>query len=89
MAEMGNERIVDFGDLLLKNIKTSQELIVYEGHAEVDLDKCNACGLCWKIGHCCAISHPDDRTTIDRKTCIACSTCADICPQKATHMVQV
>lgn len=89
MAEMGYERIGDFRDLLLKNIKTSQELTVYEGYAEVDLDKCNACGLCWKIGHCCAISHPDDRTTIGRKASIACSTCADICPQKAIHMVQV
>jgi len=88
MAEMGYGKIGDFRDLLLKNIKTSQELTVYDGYAEVDLDKCNACGLCWKIGHCRAISHPEDRTTIDRQSCIACSTCVDICPQKAIHMVR-
>jgi dihydroorotate dehydrogenase/Pyruvate/2-oxoacid:ferredoxin oxidoreductase delta subunit len=89
MAEMGYGSIGDFRDLLLKNIKTSQELTVHEGYAEVDLDKCNACGLCWKIGHCCAISHPKDRTTIDRQACIACSTCVDLCPQKAIRMVKV
>jgi dihydroorotate dehydrogenase/Pyruvate/2-oxoacid:ferredoxin oxidoreductase delta subunit len=88
MAEMGYGKIGDFRDLLLKNIKTSQELTVYDGYAEVDLAKCNACGLCWKIGHCCAISHPDDRTTIDRQSCIACSTCVDLCPQKAIRMVR-
>ena len=89
MAEMGYGSIADFRDILLKNIKTSQELTVHDGYAEVDLDKCNACGLCWKIGHCCAISHPEDRTTIDRQSCIACSTCVDICPQKAIRMVKV
>jgi dihydroorotate dehydrogenase/Pyruvate/2-oxoacid:ferredoxin oxidoreductase delta subunit len=89
MAEMGYGKIGDFRDLLLKNIKTSQELTVYDGYAEVDLDRCNACGLCWQIGHCRAISHPDDRTTIDRQSCIACSTCVDICPQRAIQMVKV
>jgi dihydroorotate dehydrogenase/Pyruvate/2-oxoacid:ferredoxin oxidoreductase delta subunit len=89
MAEMGYGKIGDFRDLLLKNIKTSQELTVYDGYAEVDLDRCNACGLCWQIGHCRAISHPDDRTTIDRQFCIACSTCVDICPQRAIQMVKV
>jgi dihydroorotate dehydrogenase/Pyruvate/2-oxoacid:ferredoxin oxidoreductase delta subunit len=89
MAEMGYRSIGDFRDLLLKNIKTSQELTVHDGYAEVDLDKCNACGLCWKIGHCSAISHPQERTTIDMRSCIACSTCVDVCPQKAIHMVKV
>jgi dihydroorotate dehydrogenase/Pyruvate/2-oxoacid:ferredoxin oxidoreductase delta subunit len=89
MAEMGYGSIGDFRDLLLKNIKTSQELTVHDGYAEVDLENCNACGLCWKIGHCCAISHPEDRTTIDRQSCIACSTCVDLCPPKAIHMVKV
>ena len=89
MAEMGYRSIGDFRGLLLQNIKTSQELTVHDGYAEVDPDKCNACGLCWRIGHCCAISHPDDRTTIDRQSCIACSTCVDICPQKAIHMVKI
>jgi dihydroorotate dehydrogenase/Pyruvate/2-oxoacid:ferredoxin oxidoreductase delta subunit len=88
MAEMGYRRIGDFRDLLLRNIKTSQELTVHNGYAEVDLEKCNACGLCWNVGHCYAISHPEGRTTIDRENCLACSTCVDVCPQKAIYMVE-
>jgi len=89
MSEMGYKSIGDFRDLLLKNIKTSQELTVHDGYAEVDLEKCTACGLCWKIGHCPAISHPEETTTIDRELCLACSTCVDICPQKAIRMVKL
>lgn len=88
MREMGYSRIVDFRDILLGNIKTSRELVVHDGYAVVDPEKCTSCGLCWKIGHCPAISHPDDKTTIDRETCLACSTCVDICPGKAISMVK-
>ena len=88
MREMGYRRIRDFRDLLLGNIKTSQELTVHGGYAAVDLEKCTSCGLCWRIGHCRAISHPDNTTRINRKTCLACSTCVDICPHKAIQMVE-
>ena len=87
MKEMGYTRIRDFRSLLHKNIKTANELKIYAGYAEVDPEKCNACGLCWNIGHCCAITHPDDVTTIDQETCLACSTCVDVCPRGAIKMV--
>ncbi len=89
MQEMGYGRVADFRDMLLKNIKTSQELIVYKGHAVIDPDKCNSCGLCWKIGHCQAIIHPDGITNIAPERCLACSTCVDICPQKAISMEEL
>jgi dihydroorotate dehydrogenase/Pyruvate/2-oxoacid:ferredoxin oxidoreductase delta subunit len=88
MREMGYARIRDFRDLLLANVKTSQELNVKSGYAAVDLNKCNSCGLCWSIGHCHAITHPEDTTEINRETCLACSTCVDICPRKAITMVE-
>ena len=88
MREMGHERISDFRDLLLQNIKSSQDLKVYDGQAVVDLEKCTSCGLCWNIGHCCAITHPDGVTTIDPKSCLACSTCVDSCAQGALSMVK-
>ncbi len=87
MAEMGYSRIADFRDLLLGNIKSASELKIHKGYAAVDLAKCNACGDCWKIGHCCAITHPGDRTTIDPATCLGCSTCVDVCPRGAIAMV--
>jgi len=88
MGEMGYTTIRDFRDLLLANIKPAAQLTLYDGYAQVDLEKCNACGGCWNIGHCCAITHPDDRTTIDREACVACSTCVDLCPRKAIQMVR-
>ncbi len=88
MKEMGYKTIRDFRDLLHKNIKTANELKIYDGYAEVDAEKCNACGLCWNIGHCCAISHPDDVTAIDPGACLACSTCVDVCRRSAIAMVQ-
>jgi len=88
MGEMGYQRISDFRDLLLQNLKSSQDLKVYDGQAVVDLQMCTSCGLCWNIGHCCAITHPDGVTTIDAKSCLACSTCVDSCPQGALRMVK-
>jgi Pyruvate/2-oxoacid:ferredoxin oxidoreductase delta subunit len=88
MTEMGYSLIRDFRDLLLGNIKSASELHIRQGHAEVDLAKCNACGACWKVGHCCSITHPDDRTTIDAVTCFGCSTCVDVCPRDAIAMVE-
>jgi dihydroorotate dehydrogenase/Pyruvate/2-oxoacid:ferredoxin oxidoreductase delta subunit len=87
MAEMGYSRIADFRDVLLGNIKSASELKIHQGFAEVDLAKCNACGACWKVGHCCSITHPGDRTIIDAATCFGCSTCVDVCPRDAIVMV--
>ncbi len=88
MREMGYRRIKDFRDLLHQNIKSSQDLKVYSGQAVVDPKQCTSCGLCWNIGHCRAITHPDGVTTIDPESCLACSTCVDICPQGALTMVR-
>ena len=88
MREMGYNRVRDFRDLLHRNIAAASELRLHEGYAQVDLEKCNACGLCWKIGHCCAISHADGVTAIDPQACLACSTCVDLCPRDAIRMVR-
>jgi len=87
MRRMDYRTIRDFRDLLHQNIVSADELQVYGGHAQIDLDKCSSCGLCWKIGHCTAISHPDDITRIDNDHCMGCSTCVDICPRGAITMV--
>lgn len=87
MKEMGYAKIRDFRDLLHRNIKSAQDLTIHDGRAEIDQEVCTRCGLCWKIGHCCAISHTDEGvTTIDPELCLACSTCVDICPRGAISM---
>jgi dihydropyrimidine dehydrogenase (NAD+) subunit PreA len=88
MEEMGYRRIADIRDLLLANIKSAGELVTRDGFAQVDLAKCSNCGNCWDLGHCSAISHPGDITTIDAEKCLACSTCADVCSRGAITMVE-
>jgi dihydroorotate dehydrogenase/Pyruvate/2-oxoacid:ferredoxin oxidoreductase delta subunit len=86
MRDMGFARLSDLRGLLSKNIASASELVVHEGRAVFDSIKCNACGACWKIGHCCAITHPDGATVYDGERCLACSTCVDLCPTGAFSM---
>ena len=88
MSEMGYSSISDFRDILLGNIASAQDLTIHRGYAEIDPEKCNSCGRCLKIGHCYAIHSNSGKTVIDRKDCLACSTCVDICPQKAISMIK-
>jgi dihydroorotate dehydrogenase/ferredoxin len=86
MRTMGYRRISDFRDLIHGEIVSAEKLRVYDGYAEIDRQKCNACEQCWSLGHCVAISHPNQETRIDRELCLACSTCVDVCPRNAISM---
>lgn len=88
MNEMGFESIDDIRGYLLKHIASANELIVHDGYAVIDAEKCINCGICWKIGHCNAITHDEKTSYVDKDLCLACSTCVDLCPQKAISMVQ-
>jgi len=87
MRDMGYSKIGDFKSILHQNIAPADELNIHKGYAVVDLNRCNSCSLCWNIGHCPAITHPGDITTIDADKCLGCSTCVDVCPRKAISMV--
>ena len=90
MKEMGYSKIRDFRDLLLGNIKSASDLTIRKGHAFINKEVCTRCGLCWKIGHCCAISHDADGvTTVDPEQCLACATCIDVCPSRAISMKEI
>lgn len=86
MAEMGFLTIRDMRDLLHANIKSAEQLAVHKGSAVLDREKCSRCGICWELGHCPAITHPDGMTAIDGGKCLGCSTCVDICPRGAISM---
>jgi len=87
MKEMGYNSIRDFRDILIGNIASAQDLKIHKGYAEIDYTKCTSCGLCEKVGHCYAINF-DKKAVINRKDCLGCSTCVDMCPKKAISMIK-
>ena len=90
MAEMGYKSIRDFRDVLIGNVASAANLTIHKGYAEVDAAKCTSCGKCLKLGHCEALGHEGGRDSgkafVNRERCLACSSCVDICPQKAISM---
>lgn len=50
---------------------------------KIDLDKCNACGLCAKICHEYCLQLDNNILTIDYKYCSTCTQCIAVCPQQA------
>jgi dihydroorotate dehydrogenase/Pyruvate/2-oxoacid:ferredoxin oxidoreductase delta subunit len=88
MKKMGFETARDFRDLLVAEIKSAAELTVWAGVAQIDPEKCSSCGLCAKIGHCNAIILTDATASVLPRLCLGCSTCIDICPKGAIHMVE-
>ena len=87
MDRHGFKSYLDLRDAAIPKLTSADKLTLHDGYAEVDLSKCNGCGLCEKIGHCNAISIINKKSKIDREKCLACSTCVDICPKGAISMV--
>lgn len=87
MDRHGYANYRDFRDLAVGKITSADKLTLHGGYAEVDMAKCTGCGLCAAIGHCNAITIVDHKSCIDRQKCLACSTCVDVCPARAIHMV--
>ncbi|MBM4446692.1 MAG: indolepyruvate ferredoxin oxidoreductase subunit alpha [Chloroflexi bacterium] len=54
------------------------------GHRAVDMDKCDGCEVCLRIG-CPAIQKLDEQVCIDATLCAgdACTICEQLCPKKA------
>jgi dihydroorotate dehydrogenase/Pyruvate/2-oxoacid:ferredoxin oxidoreductase delta subunit len=86
LNEMGFQSIREVRDLLIGEIKSSAELTVWTGYAQVDPQKCSRCGLCADIGHCNAIEVTEEAAAVDPELCQGCSTCIDICPEQAISM---
>ncbi len=51
------------------------------GNIDIDIDKCNFCGLCSRRCPAGAIevSKPDRKWEIDRTRCIVCNFCVQVC----------
>jgi dihydroorotate dehydrogenase/Pyruvate/2-oxoacid:ferredoxin oxidoreductase delta subunit len=75
--------------LLVEQLATADRLVLSAGHAAIDEVRCNACGLCVRIGHCHAIQgRSGEKPTIRVADCDACGTCVDVCPSGAIRIVE-
>ncbi len=61
--------------VMLKSVKKAPPLTV-------DLERCNGCGLCMKIG-CPALSLREGKAEIDRTQCVGCQVCMQMCHRDA------
>lgn len=52
---------------------------------EVDLERCNACGLCFTVGCPAIVKTEEGKAQIDELLCVACDLCAQVCARGAIH----
>ncbi len=89
MNQMGYKQLEDFRGIALKYITTPYELEYIDIIGTVDVEKCNGCGRCLRIGDCEAITPSEDgKITIDPKECRGCAACKFICPREAIDLVE-
>lgn len=50
---------------------------------DADLNRCKACGECWKYCPAKAISHDNKGISFDYDNCIRCYCCIEVCPHAA------
>lgn len=84
--EQGYASTDDFVGQSLRYLSTTDDLGLVAGHAVVDPDRCNGCGLCLKPGHCDAVELRDGKAYVVPERCIGCSICASLCLRKAISM---
>ncbi len=49
----------------------------------VDEERCNGCGLCFRVGCPAIVKRPDGKASIDPLLCTGCEVCAQVCGRKA------
>jgi dihydroorotate dehydrogenase/Pyruvate/2-oxoacid:ferredoxin oxidoreductase delta subunit len=88
MKKQGYERVEDFYGAALKHITTPNKVTFRYVVAKANLEKCKGCGICAKPGHCDAVTIRNKKAYVDKKLCVGCATCADLCPTGAMEMVE-
>jgi len=88
MDEMGYSTLNDFRGIALKHIVSPNKVEYLNVVPEIDLEKCNGCTICNRIGHCTVISLFDDKAKVVKKDeCYGCGVCYWMCPRDAITMV--
>lgn len=64
------------------------ELVAHNYYAQVDLDHCDGCSICYKRCQMEAISIEDSKAIIDLDKCIGCGLCITSCKPVATKLIE-
>jgi len=87
MDENGYETLADMRGLALQYIVTPGEVDYHPMLPEIDLEKCNGCGICAAPGHCECIEIIDEKAVLVKpKECYSCAVCYFLCPRDAITM---
>lgn len=87
MDEQGYETLSDIRGVALKYICTPGEVDYVPMLPDIDLEKCNGCGICAAPGHCECIEIIDKKAVlVEPKECYSCAVCYFLCPKDAITM---
>jgi dihydropyrimidine dehydrogenase (NAD+) subunit PreA len=87
MDEHGYETLSDIRGVALKYICTPKEVDYVPMLPDIDLEKCNGCGICAAPGHCECIEIIDKKAVlVEPKECYSCAVCYFLCPKDAITM---
>jgi dihydroorotate dehydrogenase/NAD-dependent dihydropyrimidine dehydrogenase PreA subunit len=87
MDEHGYETLADMRGVALRYICTPGEVDYVPMLPDIDLEKCNGCGICAAPGHCECIEIIDKKAVlVEPKECYSCAVCYFLCPKDAITM---
>ena len=87
MDENGYETLADMRGMALKYIVTPGEVDYIPMLPDIDLEKCNGCGMCAAPGHCECIEIVDKKAVLKKpEECYSCAVCYFLCAREAITM---
>jgi dihydropyrimidine dehydrogenase (NAD+) subunit PreA len=87
MDEYGYETLADMRGMALKYIVTPGEVDYIPMLPDIDLEKCNGCGMCAAPGHCECIEIVDKKAVLKKpEECYSCAVCYFLCAREAITM---
>lgn len=85
MQEFEYETLGAFRGMALQYIVPTSELKNISSYANIDMEKCNGCGLCARVGSCTAIQVLNKKAVLEKEKCVGCGLCWSLCKRNAVY----